>query len=72
MNINPDRACPHENFDALVEVNRLSDIEGGPINAYTADIGVRCAQCGGPMSKSECRYDHSMITTRFLTHAVLR
>lgn len=44
----PDRACPHEDFAAVVAVNRLSSVEGGPIDAYIADITVRCADCDEP------------------------
>lgn len=45
---NPDRACPHEDFNAVVAVNRLCSVEGGPVDAYSADITVSCAQCGEP------------------------
>jgi hypothetical protein len=43
-----DRACPHEDFAAEVEVNRLSSVDGGPIGAYSADIRVSCIACGEP------------------------
>lgn len=46
--IDPDRACPHEDFVAEVDVNRLSTTEGGPIDAYAADVRVRCAACDEP------------------------
>ena len=46
--IDPDRACPHLNFAASVEVNRLTDVEGGPVTGYSADITVQCADCGEP------------------------
>ena len=46
MIADPDRACEHPNFEAQVEVNRLSAVEGGPINAYSADIQVACVECG--------------------------
>lgn len=46
--IDPDRACPHENFAADVEVNRLQSVEGGPIDAFNADIRVRCSDCDEP------------------------
>lgn len=42
----PDQACAHENFEVLVEVNRLSATDGGEINAFGADITVCCADCG--------------------------
>lgn len=38
--------CEHLNFGATVNVGRLSDQDGGPITAYTADIQIRCADCG--------------------------
>lgn len=41
-------ACKHMNFKADVCVARLSDREGGPIIGYTADIRVKCADCGLP------------------------
>lgn len=48
MAIDPDKPCPHEDFDATVEVNRLTSEPDGPVTAYFADIRVRCAQCGEP------------------------
>lgn len=50
----PDRPCPHENFAAWVEVNRLTDTEDGPVTAYSADITVRCAQCDEPFRWVGC------------------
>ena len=41
-------ACPHESFEARVEVQRLTDGDGGPVKNYLADITVRCAACGTP------------------------
>lgn len=46
--MDPDRACPHENFACVVEVNRLCATEGGPVDAYSADIRVHCADCDEP------------------------
>jgi hypothetical protein len=48
MNTDPDRACEHREFEALVEINRLSHNPGGPVVGYAADISVFCAQCGEP------------------------
>ncbi|WP_426568135.1 hypothetical protein [Streptomyces canus] len=46
---NPDRPCPHENFDAFVEVNRLTASDDAPTAiGYSADIKVRCHDCGEP------------------------
>lgn len=39
-------ACEHMNFQAQVNVGRLSEIEGGPITGYKADVKVKCADCG--------------------------
>lgn len=44
----PDRACEHLDFDAVVEVNRLTKTDGGPVEAYSADIRVSCHACGEP------------------------
>jgi hypothetical protein len=43
----PDKPCPHENFDALVGINRLlpGDDSTEP-NGFSADITVRCTACG--------------------------
>jgi hypothetical protein len=41
-------ACPHKNFSANVNVNRLTKTEGGPVTGYTAEITVKCDQCGKP------------------------
>ena len=38
--------CQHENFEARVDVNRLTRGEGGEVYAYHADIRVKCSQCG--------------------------
>lgn len=40
--------CPHENFAANVEVNRLSKGEGGAIESYSCDVTVKCHDCGMP------------------------
>jgi hypothetical protein len=44
----PDKACPHENFAASVEINRLTGEGGGEPGAYSADIRASCADCGEP------------------------
>lgn len=45
----PDRACVHEDFEAAVEVNRLTDHEGDEeVVGYSADIRVACANCREP------------------------
>jgi hypothetical protein len=40
--------CQHENFTASVKVGRLSKDDGGAVTGYTADVTVRCTQCGLP------------------------
>ncbi len=43
----PDKPCPHEDFSACVEINRLTEREDDATpNAYSADIRVSCARCG--------------------------
>lgn len=44
----PDRACPHENYACVVTVGRLSEVDGGPITNYSAEVKVTCAECGEP------------------------
>lgn len=46
--LDQDRACPHEDFVANVAVNRLCSVEAGPVDAYSADVTVRCADCDEP------------------------
>jgi hypothetical protein len=43
--IDQDRPCPHENFAAQVDVNRLTRGEDGPINGFVADVRIQCADC---------------------------
>lgn len=40
--------CQHKQFCASVEVGRLSKNENGPITGYTADVRIKCAECGLP------------------------
>lgn len=47
-NIDPDRACPHENFESIVGVHRLTDGDNGPVTGYMAEIRVRCLDCDEP------------------------
>ncbi|MGW4042991.1 hypothetical protein [Streptomyces sp. NPDC004721] len=45
----PDKPCPHENFDATVDVNRITASDNDPtVVGYNADIKVNCADCGEP------------------------
>jgi hypothetical protein len=45
----PDRPCPHENFNAYVDVNRITASDTDPtVVGYNADIKVTCADCGEP------------------------
>lgn len=47
VTVDPDKACPHLNFDAEVEVNCLGvgETSDGTPKAYSASIRVRCADC---------------------------
>jgi hypothetical protein len=40
--------CKHENFQCEARIGRLSHEEGGPITGYTAEIRVKCTECGLP------------------------
>lgn len=43
----PDRACPHENFAADVDVNRRIASDDDPtVIGFAADIRIACANCG--------------------------
>lgn len=45
----PDRACPHEDFQAVVGVDRLTASDDDPtVVAYAASVRVACAACGEP------------------------
>lgn len=52
--VNPDRACPHMDFDAVVTVNRLTKTDDGPVNAFNAEITIRCAHCNEPFRFIGC------------------
>jgi hypothetical protein len=54
VSVDPDRPCPHEDFAAQVEVNRLTAGEGGPVTGYSADITIRCIGCGEPFRWTGC------------------
>jgi hypothetical protein len=55
--VDPDRPCPHEDFEAFVEVNRLTSgtAPPSPVTGYSADITVRCAGCGEPFRWVGCQ-----------------
>lgn len=38
--------CAHEQFMTKARIGRLSDVEGGPITGYTAEIHIECSECG--------------------------
>jgi hypothetical protein len=38
--------CEHSIFKTEVTVYRLSEETGGPITGYTADIRIKCNDCG--------------------------
>jgi hypothetical protein len=40
--------CAHEEFEAAVDVNRLTEKEGGGVSNFSADIRITCVQCGTP------------------------
>lgn len=40
--------CHHEHFEAIVNVARVSDVEGGPITRFAADVRISCVQCRAP------------------------
>lgn len=42
--------CEHKEFEALVEVNRLTRGEGGEVYAWTCDLRIKCRDCGLPFT----------------------
>jgi hypothetical protein len=45
--VDPDRACPHLQFEAVVEVNRIVRSDDDPtVAGFSADVRVSCADCG--------------------------
>lgn len=49
MTIDPDRPCPHQHFASVVAVNRIQASDDDPtIVGFSADITVRCHDCGEP------------------------
>jgi hypothetical protein len=48
VNADPDKPCPHENFDALVDVVRLTPDGEQDVYAYSAGIRIRCRDCDEP------------------------
>jgi hypothetical protein len=45
----PDKPCPHLDFDAFVDVNRLTASDDDPtVVGYSADIKVTCRDCSEP------------------------
>ena len=44
--IDPDRPCGHADMEATVEVARLTPEEGAPVEGYSAEVRVRCIECG--------------------------
>ncbi|MDX3074612.1 hypothetical protein [Streptomyces sp. MI02-7b] len=45
----PDRPCPHENFDAFVDIARRTKSDDDPtVLGFTAEIRVNCRDCDEP------------------------
>lgn len=43
-----EERCLHMNFNANVQVTRLTDVDDGPVKTFAADIKVNCADCNMP------------------------
>ena len=41
--------CEHAEFASACRIGRISTIEGGPVEFYTAELRVWCEQCGAPL-----------------------
>ena len=51
--IDPDRPCPHEVFEAFIEVNRILADGAAPDSepiGFAAEVGVKCGQCQEPFT----------------------
>lgn len=47
--VDPDRPCTHENFDAFVDVGRITASDNDPtVIGYSAEIRVNCRDCSEP------------------------
>ena len=47
--LDPDRPCPHLDFEAYVAVNRITTSDTDPtVIGYSANITVRCEACQEP------------------------
>lgn len=44
----PD-ACTHEDWAAKATLNRLTDVEDGPITGWSVDFEMHCTTCQTPM-----------------------
>jgi hypothetical protein len=67
----PDRACPHPDFIATVEVGRIAAddehaSDDDPAQAFTADVRVHCASCDEPFRWTGLEvgmsFDHPMVS----------
>ncbi len=38
--------CQHGDFITITNIFRTSRAKGGPITGYTAEINIRCSECG--------------------------
>ncbi len=48
--VDDGQKCEHNQFETKVDVNRLSEKEGGAVTGYSADIQIRCAECKTPFA----------------------
>jgi len=69
-NVDLDRPCPHENFDAVVQIGRILGEEDGPPIAFVAEVTVNCVAapqgCGESFRWNGLRagmsYAHPMVS----------
>lgn len=40
--------CEHRDFWVHADVNRLTDVDGGPVTGYSMDLHVFCRDCNEP------------------------
>lgn len=57
-------ACEHEDFQADVEVVRITDGAGGAVTQFMAEVTVRCVGCGEPFGFRGPPAGHSWLEPR--------
>lgn len=55
MTVDPDKPCPHEGFEVVVEIERIARSDDDPtIVGYMANVKVWCGQCEESFAFTGC------------------